>query len=125
MALQDALARTHKVLWIRNTKQTRWARQGQLIGFARATSDGVCAATVWDVAVRLLYHLLLYPADWACTLQACGPQIRGRMWACVGWFGTPHQAHAVGSSGPGWLCEKAVTPGCKADPTLEAGNWHS
>ena len=52
VALQDALARTHQVLWIRNTKQTRWARKGQLIGFARATSDGVCAATIWDVAVR-------------------------------------------------------------------------
>ena len=55
MALQDALARTHQVLWIRNTKQTRWARNGQLIGFARATSDGVCAATIWDVAVRPAY----------------------------------------------------------------------
>lgn len=32
-------------------KQSRVAKLGQLIGFARATSDGVFNATVWDVAV--------------------------------------------------------------------------
>jgi len=29
------------------------ARQGQLLGFARATSDGALSATIWDVAVSL------------------------------------------------------------------------
>jgi hypothetical protein len=28
------------------------ARAGQLLGFARATSDGALSATIWDVAVR-------------------------------------------------------------------------
>ena len=82
VALQDALARTHKVLWIRNTKQTRWARKGQLIGFARATSDGVCAATIWDVAVRLPGH-----PGWPCTSHGLlspgmGPQLDESL--CVG-----------------------------------------
>ena len=82
VALQDALARTHKVLWIRNTKQTRWARKGQLIGFARATSDGVCAATIWDVAVRQPGH-----PGWPCTSHGLlspgmGPQLDESL--CVG-----------------------------------------
>ena len=28
------------------------ARLGQMIGFARATSDGVLSATIWDVSVN-------------------------------------------------------------------------
>lgn len=31
--------------------QSRLARLGQLVGFGRATSDGVLSATIWDVAV--------------------------------------------------------------------------
>ena len=31
--------------------QTRYARLGQMVAFARAMSDGVFSATVWDVAV--------------------------------------------------------------------------
>ena len=59
-SLTDALHRSHAVLWIRNLRQTRWARMGQLIGFARATSDGVYAATIWDVAVKGLAELLAW-----------------------------------------------------------------
>ena len=50
--MQIALEHTHSVVWIRATKTTRWARQNQLIGFARATSDGHLTATIWDVAVN-------------------------------------------------------------------------
>jgi GNAT superfamily N-acetyltransferase len=49
--LGAALAHSHAVLWVRATKGGRWARAGQLLGFARTTSDGALAATVWDVAV--------------------------------------------------------------------------
>ena len=49
--LQTALANTHQVVWIRCTKGTRWARLGQMLAFARATSDGALSATIWDVAV--------------------------------------------------------------------------
>ncbi len=31
--------------------QSRLARMGQMVGFARATSDGVLSATIWDVAI--------------------------------------------------------------------------
>ncbi len=62
--LQLALDNSHSVLWIRSMKQSRWARQGQLLGFARATSDGALSATIWDVAVSVcseLGHVLLDP----------------------------------------------------------------
>ena len=36
---------------MRATKTTRWAREGQVIGFARATSDRALFGTIWDVAV--------------------------------------------------------------------------
>jgi aralkylamine N-acetyltransferase len=49
--LGAALRHSHAVVWVRATKGGRWARAGQLLGFARATSDGSLAATVWDVAV--------------------------------------------------------------------------
>lgn len=48
-----ALDNTHATIWVRSTKQSRWAKLGQLLGFARATSDKALSATVWDVAVRL------------------------------------------------------------------------
>lgn len=57
--LQLALDHSHSVLWIRSMKQSRWARQGQLLGFARATSDGALSATIWDVAVSLTpFHII-------------------------------------------------------------------
>uniref|UniRef100_A0A383W9I4 N-acetyltransferase domain-containing protein n=1 Tax=Tetradesmus obliquus TaxID=3088 RepID=A0A383W9I4_TETOB len=49
--LRVALDNTHRLIWIRSLKQSRVARLGQLLGFARATSDGVFSATIWDVAV--------------------------------------------------------------------------
>jgi len=51
ISLQIALDNTHLVHWARCTKTTRWAREGQLIGFARATSDRAFFGTIWDVAV--------------------------------------------------------------------------
>ena len=57
--LQLALDNSHSVLWIRSMKRSRWAKQGQLLGFARATSDGALSATIWDVAVS---HLLCHAA---------------------------------------------------------------
>eukprot|EP00878_Enallax_costatus_P017098 GHUV01017953.1.p2 GENE.GHUV01017953.1~~GHUV01017953.1.p2 ORF type:complete len:137 (+),score=23.00 GHUV01017953.1:1019-1429(+) len=49
--LRVALDNTHRLIWVRSLKQSRVARLGQLLGFARATSDGVLNATIWDVAV--------------------------------------------------------------------------
>eukprot|EP00891_Asterochloris_glomerata_P007155 jgi/Astpho2/7155/Aster-01479 len=49
--LSEALIHTHTILWIRSNRRSRWAKLGQLLGFARATSDGALSATIWDVAV--------------------------------------------------------------------------
>ena len=49
--LSEALVHTHTILWIRSNRRSRWAKLGQLLGFARATSDGALSATIWDVAV--------------------------------------------------------------------------
>jgi len=49
--LKVALENTYHLIWIRSTKQSRLARLGQLVGFGRATSDGVLSATIWDVAI--------------------------------------------------------------------------
>lgn len=49
--LAAALAHTPVVLWVRASRGSRWARAVSLVGFARATSDGALAATIWDVAV--------------------------------------------------------------------------
>jgi hypothetical protein len=38
--LKVALEHTHRLVWVRATKQTRVARMGQLLGFARATRWG-------------------------------------------------------------------------------------
>jgi ribosomal protein S18 acetylase RimI-like enzyme len=46
-----ALEHTAALVWVRATRQSRVAKLGQLLGFARATSDGALAATIWDVAV--------------------------------------------------------------------------
>ncbi|EFJ45115.1 hypothetical protein VOLCADRAFT_64094, partial [Volvox carteri f. nagariensis] len=48
--LRVALENTYHIIWVRAARQSRLARQ--IIGFARATSDGVLSATVWDVAVN-------------------------------------------------------------------------
>eukprot|EP00884_Botryococcus_braunii_P007634 jgi/Botrbrau1/16872/Bobra.150_2s0091.1 len=50
--LEVALQHTHCVVWIRATAGSRYARKGQLLGFARATSDKALTATIWDVAVN-------------------------------------------------------------------------
>ena len=52
--LRVALEHTHRVLWVRSIRGSRWARLGQLLGFARATSDTALSATIWDVVVRCL-----------------------------------------------------------------------
>lgn len=46
-----ALANTHASIWVRAVRKSRLAKEGQLLGFARATSDGSLSATIWDVAV--------------------------------------------------------------------------
>lgn len=50
--LQIALNNTHKILWVRSTKKSRWAQEGQMLGFARASSDKALTATIWDVSVH-------------------------------------------------------------------------
>ena len=49
--LSVALVNTHTCLWVRAARKSRLAKEGQLLGFARATSDGALSATIWDVAV--------------------------------------------------------------------------
>ena len=49
--LKTALEHTYAFCWVRATKQTRYARLGQMVGFSRASSDGYLSATIWDVAV--------------------------------------------------------------------------
>jgi hypothetical protein len=50
--LQQAVECAHTVIWIRCSRPSRWAQKGQLLGIARATSDGALTATIWDVAVH-------------------------------------------------------------------------
>ncbi|KAL6771857.1 hypothetical protein ACKKBG_A28045 [Auxenochlorella protothecoides x Auxenochlorella symbiontica] len=47
----EALSNTHCTVWVRATRKSRMAREGQLLAFARATSDKALTATIWDVAV--------------------------------------------------------------------------
>jgi ribosomal protein S18 acetylase RimI-like enzyme len=49
--LAVALTNTYRTVWIRAARKSRLAKQGQLLGFARATSDGALSAVIWDVAV--------------------------------------------------------------------------
>lgn len=51
--LTVALQHTYALVWVRSTKKSRFARLGQVLGFARATSDGVFCAVIWDVAVSV------------------------------------------------------------------------
>jgi aralkylamine N-acetyltransferase len=37
---------------LEKTHTTRWAQKGQILGFARATSDANLTATIWDVSVH-------------------------------------------------------------------------
>jgi len=66
--LRVALEHTHRVLWIRSIRGSRWARLGQLLGFARATSDTALSATIWDVVVRLHGSLSALSAGLATVL---------------------------------------------------------
>lgn len=50
--LQMALQNTYATVWVRAARKSRVAKLGQLLGFARATSDGALSATIWDVAVH-------------------------------------------------------------------------
>ncbi|KAK9861453.1 hypothetical protein WJX84_010103 [Apatococcus fuscideae] len=50
--LATALEHSSVVLWIRCSKGSRWARMGQMLGFARAITDGALSATIWDVAIN-------------------------------------------------------------------------
>ena len=50
--LVKALHHTHRIVWIRSMRKTRLSKAGQMLGFARATSDEALTATIWDVAVR-------------------------------------------------------------------------
>ncbi|CAG9464695.1 unnamed protein product [Pedinophyceae sp. YPF-701] len=52
LRLQTAMHHTHRVVWARSVKKSRFAHKGQCLGFARATSDGALVATIWDVAVH-------------------------------------------------------------------------
>lgn len=49
--LAMALQNTYRTVWVRAARKSRLARQGALLGFARATSDGALSAVIWDVAV--------------------------------------------------------------------------
>lgn len=49
--LQMALGNTYRTIWIRAARKSRLAKEGSLLGFARATSDGALSAVIWDVAV--------------------------------------------------------------------------
>ncbi len=48
-----ALDNTYRTLWIRAERKSRMAKIGQLLGFARATSDTALSATIWDVSVSV------------------------------------------------------------------------
>jgi len=49
--LQKAVDNSHLALWVTTTRDSRFAKEGEVVGFARATSDGTFHATVWDVVV--------------------------------------------------------------------------
>lgn len=53
-----ALCNTYRTVWVRCARKSRVAREGQLLGFARATSDGALSATIWDVAVNPAWQRL-------------------------------------------------------------------
>jgi hypothetical protein len=73
--LRVALDNTHRLIWIRSTKQSRVARLGQLLGFARATSDGVFSATIWCVLtfgqIVVLLAPVCEPSAWCCAWYSC------------------------------------------------------
>ncbi|ABO98076.1 predicted protein, partial [Ostreococcus lucimarinus CCE9901] len=49
--LQKAVDNSYLALWVTTTRDSRFAKEGEVVGFARATSDGTFHATVWDVVV--------------------------------------------------------------------------
>ena len=91
--LVRALHFTHALMWIRATRKSRMARSGQLLGFARATSDGALSATIWDVAVGCLFrhpwnlHYAL-PCREPCCLCAAPREVSARLQLRRG---TPHK----------------------------------
>ena len=56
------------ICWV--PSQSRIARIGQLIGFARATSDGSLSATIWDVAITPAWQVRWLPVK-ANTVSPC------------------------------------------------------
>jgi GNAT superfamily N-acetyltransferase len=54
--LEAALRNTHRSLWVRAARKSRLAKEGQLLAFGRATSDGALSATIWDVAVMPVWQ---------------------------------------------------------------------
>eukprot|EP00798_Chlamydomonas_sp_ICE-L_P015203 gene15203-21278_t len=50
--LKIALDNTYLIIWVRATKNTRFANKGEMVAFARAASDGFLSATIWDVSVH-------------------------------------------------------------------------
>jgi len=49
--LRKAIEHSHVCVWVTAQRDSRFAKTGEPVAFARATSDGVFTATVWDVAV--------------------------------------------------------------------------
>lgn len=51
--LKRALVNSHHIVWcvVKDGNKNRSTHPGQCVGFARATSDGVFYATIWDVVV--------------------------------------------------------------------------
>jgi hypothetical protein len=63
--LTVALQHTYALVWVRSTQKSRFARLGQVLGFARATSDGIFCAVIWDVAVSV-HTSPSPPSPWPC-----------------------------------------------------------
>lgn len=55
-ALVKAIDNSHVSLWVVATRDSRFAKVGQTVAFARVTSDGVFTATIWDVAVSPVWQ---------------------------------------------------------------------
>jgi len=49
--LLKAIENSHACLYVRATRDSRFAKEGQTVAFARVTSDGTFNAIIWDVCV--------------------------------------------------------------------------
>jgi GNAT superfamily N-acetyltransferase len=76
--LAAALAATHRTVWVRAARKSRTAREGQLLGFARATSDRALCATIWDVAVTPAWQRAGLGRGMVERLTACLVEVRRR-----------------------------------------------